>query len=79
MKVDGSNSTTTESGEVTMSLKKRKVAILAPVSVVKEARNSPTVEDELLVLENRTRVTAREGSEELDMSVKLELCRLWIR
>ncbi|KAF6136710.1 hypothetical protein GIB67_018713 [Kingdonia uniflora] len=76
VKVDGSNSMTMESGEFAMSSKKRKLDASASVSMVKEAWSSPIVEDELLAMENKLRVATREGGEGLDMSVKLELCRV---
>ncbi|KAF6173799.1 hypothetical protein GIB67_003800 [Kingdonia uniflora] len=59
-----------------MSAKKKKADAPTPVSELKESGSSPIMEDEILSMEKMLIVAVREGSEDLDMFLKLELCRV---
>ncbi|KAF6173879.1 hypothetical protein GIB67_039830 [Kingdonia uniflora] len=75
----GSATGTTGSGEVEGDAKKMRVDPLAEVNGVKVVESQPIDEDELRAVEDRERLAARKGTEEMSASAQLELGKMELK
>ncbi|KAF6161144.1 hypothetical protein GIB67_007785 [Kingdonia uniflora] len=76
-KTNGSKLRATESEEVEMALKKRKVDSPSPavVNEAKEVVEEPSLEGELFALEDKFKAVVLEDAEEFNSSIHVKLCR----